>query len=140
MVLGLRRSEIIGITWDNVDFDNRLIHIRQSVVAGDSSILPPGTYKVIGKVCGRRKREIILKTMLKTDSSVRSFTMNDALYNYLKELKARQDVMPRETKAYMNFVCVNTVGTLITPDSVISQFRKLLDRNNLPHIKFLPFF
>ncbi len=26
-------------------------------------------------------------------------------------------------------------GTLITPDSVTSQFRKLLDRNNLPHIK-----
>lgn len=136
MVLGLRRSEIVGITWDNVDFENRLIHIKQSVVAGDSSILPPGTYKVIGEVGGRRKREIILKTMLKTDSSVRSFTMNDALYNYLKELKARQDVMPRETKAYMDFVCVNAVGTLITPDSVTSQFRKLLDRNNLPHIKF----
>lgn len=87
MVLGLRRSEIIGITWDNVDFENRLIHIRQSVVTGDSSILPKGTYKVIGEVMGRRTREIILKTMLKTDSSVRGFTMNDALYNYLKALR-----------------------------------------------------
>ena len=62
--------------------------------------------------------------------------MNDALYNYLKALKARQDVMPRETKAYMDFVCVNAVGMLITPDSITHYFTKLLDRNNLPHIKF----
>ena len=136
MVLGLRRSEIVGITWDNVDFENRLIHIRQSVVTGDSSILPKGTYKVIGEVGGRRKREIILKTMLKTDSSVRSFTMNDALYNYLKALKAEQEVTVRETNAYKDFVYVNAVGTLITPDSISHYFTKLLDKNHLPHIKF----
>ncbi len=127
---------IVGITWDNVDFENRLIHIRQSVVTGDSSILPKGTYKVIGEVGGRRKREIILKTMLKTDSSVRSFTMNDALYNYLKTLKAEQEVMIRETNAYKDFVCVNAVGTLILPDSITHYFTKLLDKNDLPHIKF----
>lgn len=74
--------------------------------------------------------------MLKTDSSVCSFTMNDALYNYLKLLKAKQEVMPRETKAYMDFVCVNTVDMLITPDTVTAQFKKVLDKNGLPHIKF----
>lgn len=136
MVLGLRRSEIIGITWDNIDFENRLIHIKQSVVAGDSSVLPKGTYKIIGQTQGRRKKDLILKYFLKTDSSVRSFTMNDALCSYLKTLKAKQDIMPRETNAYRDFVCVNAVGSLITPDVVTAQFRKLLEEKGLPHIKF----
>ena len=136
MILGLRRSEIVGLTWDNVDFENRLIHIRQAVIVGDSSILTPGTYKVIGRTGSKKPRDIILKFFLKTDSSERSFTMNDDLYNYLKALKATHDTMPRETKAYMDFICVNAVGTLITPDSITSHFNKLLDANGLPHIKF----
>jgi len=136
MVLGLRRSEIVGITWDNVDFDNRLLHIKQSVIVGDSSILPQGTYKVIGHTKSHKSKDIILKYFLKTDSSERSFTINDALYNYLKTLKAEQDAMIRETNAYKDFLCVNAVGTLITPDSITSHFTKLLDENGLPHIKF----
>ncbi len=136
MVLGLRRSEIVGITWDNVDFDNRILHIRQSVIIGDSSILPNGTYRVIGHTKSRKSKDIILKFFLKTDSSERSFTMNDALYNYLKALKAEQDMMIRETNAYKEFLCVNAVGTLITSDSITNHFTKLLDDNGLPHIKF----
>ena len=136
MILGLRRSEIIGITWDNVDFENKMLHIRQSVVVGDSNILPKDTFKVIGNTQGKKKRKLILKYFLKTASSERSFHMNDALYRYLKNLKSKQEVMLRETEAYRDFVCVNDVGMLITPDVITAQFRKLLDRNGLPHIKF----
>ncbi len=136
MVLGLRRSEIVGITWDNVDFENRLLHIKQSVIVGDSSILPKDTYRVIGHTNSKKPKDIILKYFLKTDSSERSFVLNEELYNYLKSLKAKQEVMLRETKEYMGFLCVNDVGTLITPDSITFHFAKLLDQNNLPHIKF----
>ena len=89
MILGLRRSEIVGLTWDNVDFENRLIHIRQAVIVGDSSILTAGTYKVIGRTGSKKPRDIILKFFLKTDSSERSFTMNDDLYNYLISCRGR---------------------------------------------------
>lgn len=40
MVLGLRRSEIVGITWDNVDFENRLIHIRRLMCTAIPMIPP----------------------------------------------------------------------------------------------------
>lgn len=136
MVLGLRRSEVVGITWDNVDFENRLLHIKQSVIVGDSSILPHGTYKVIGHTNSRKPKDIILKYFLKTESSERSFTMNDALYSYLKALKAEQDNLIRETNEYRDFLCVNAVGALITPDSITHHFIKLLDENELPHIRF----
>lgn len=136
MVLGLRRSEIVGITWDNVDLENRLLHIRQSVIVGDSSILPPGTFKVIGRTKSTKPQDIILKYFLKTDSSERTFIINDALYSYLKALKKEQENMIRETKEYVDFLCVNAVGTLITPDSISHHFTNLLDKNGLPHIKF----
>jgi integrase len=136
MVLGLRRSEIVGITWDNVDFNKRLLHIKQSVIMGDSSILPHGTYKVIGHTNSLKPKDIILKYFLKTESSERSFTINDALYNYLKALKVKQETMMRETNEYKDFLCVNPVGALITPDSITHQFTKLLDENELPHIRF----
>ena len=44
--------------------------------------------------------------------------------------------MIRETNDYTDFVCVNAVGTLITSDSISHYFAKLLDKNNLLHIKF----
>jgi integrase len=103
---------------------------------GDSSILPKDTYKIIGHTKSRKSKDIILKSFLKTESSERSFILNDALYSYLKALKAEQDKMFRETNAYKDFLCVNAVGTLITPDSITSHFAKLLDENGLPHIKF----
>ncbi|MCR5729421.1 MAG: tyrosine-type recombinase/integrase, partial [Ruminococcus sp.] len=117
-------------------FENRLLHINQSVIVGDSSILPHGTYKVIGHTNSRKPKDIILKYFLKTESSERSFTMNDALYSYLKALKAEQDNMIRETNEYRDFLCVNAVGALITPDSITHHFIKLLDENELPHIRF----
>lgn len=46
-----------------------------------------------------------------------------SITDFERYMKARQDVMSRETKAYMDFVCVNDVGTLITPDSVIQPKR-----------------
>lgn len=121
MILGLRRSEIVGITWDNIDFDNKLLHIKQSVVVCDSNILPKGSYKIIGYTKGKRKKEIILKFFLKTDSSMRSFAMNDMLCNYLKALKSKQNDMLRETLDYKDFLCVNEVGELLTPDSITKK-------------------
>ena len=104
-----------------------------SVISFCSSIISITLFSPSGT---NSEKDVILKYFLKTESSERSFAINDALYNYLKALKVEQEVMIRETNAYKNFLCVNAVGTLITPDSITNHFTKLLDENGLPHIKF----
>ena len=68
--LGLRHSEIAGLCWDCVDFDEKVIYIRRrrTEVAG----------------------EIIFDDDLKTESSRRDLPMSDAVCNFLKELRTQQ--------------------------------------------------
>ncbi|MBP3931747.1 MAG: tyrosine-type recombinase/integrase family protein, partial [Peptostreptococcaceae bacterium] len=55
---GLRRGEMCGLTWDDIDFNNKCIHINQALIRVDN------TYTI---------------SSLKTDSSYRSLPVSDAL-------------------------------------------------------------
>lgn len=71
ILLGLwscRRSEIFGLTWDNVDLQNRTIRIFQSVV-------PDEDYKYVDK------------PMPKNNSSVRTIPISDQLYDALSKVE-----------------------------------------------------
>ena len=68
---GLRRSEILALTWDDIDFDNMIVDInkaRQSI-HGQAPILK-GT---------------------KTDGSDRKISLPEAVFNVLSQLKAEQE-------------------------------------------------
>ena len=65
----LRRGEVLGLQWKNVDFEKRIITICSSVVRAGKAIFQEST---------------------KTLSSNRILPMNDEIYNYLKEHKKRQ--------------------------------------------------
>jgi len=67
--LGLHREEILGLTWDNVDFEHRLIFIRQARTAAGS--------------------KIVEKTPKNTTSS-RTLHMAEDLYEVLKREQAKQ--------------------------------------------------
>ena len=68
--LGLRVSEICGITWDNVDLENNIIKINQQMLF--------------------LKREMRLQTP-KTEASERTVSFGDALRKILIQEKERQD-------------------------------------------------
>lgn len=120
IMLGLRRSEIVGLRWSAIDFDKMILSIKQKAITG----------MVDGKT------QTVISSTLKTDASESDFKLNADLCDYLKVLKEKQRTMPRETKAFMDYVCINAVGELLKPDYITSKFKKLLEANNLPPIRF----
>lgn len=119
-IFGLRRSEVLGLTWSDIDFRNRTLSINKVAVR----------MKVNGKL------RTVVKEETKTEDSARTFPLNDALCNYLLHLKEIQERYIRETNAYLDFICINEVGDLLKPDYVTSVFNKTLKRANMQHIRF----
>ena len=122
---GLRRSEILGIKWNAVDFANRTLTISHKIVAYTDN----GEYKVEAS------------NELKTASSYRTMLLDDTFADFLVKLKARQDSNKDFFGSgyctdYEDYVCVNSMGKLIKPDNVTSSFRLLLLRNNMRVIRF----
>ena len=63
---GLRRGEILGLTWNDIDFDENIIHITKSVCYAD--------------------KKIFVKTP-KTKSSIRSIRLPASLMNTIKKYR-----------------------------------------------------
>lgn len=75
---GLRAGEISGLTWRDVDFDNKVLHVRRS-------IQKVTTYdENFNKV--KRERKV---TDVKTDNSFRVVPMLDKVVKILKEYKEK---------------------------------------------------
>ena len=80
---GLRRSECIGLTWDNIDFENKILKVRHQALFKNGNMVLAET---------------------KTPSSVGDIIIGDTLRN---ELIIYKEVL-KEKRVNHNFVCVNT--------------------------------
>ena len=115
--IGLRRSEVIGLKWSSIDFDNR-------------------TVKICNKVTQSGKGGDYESDKLKTNSSAATMPIPNALYTYLLELREKRRDMLRETDKYVDYLCVNETGVRLHPDFVTDKFTKFLEQNGLPRIRF----
>ena len=103
---GARRGEIVGLKWENVDYDNNRIFIN-------SSILYTREYGIFEDSC-------------KTVNSVRWITLPESTIDLLKQLKKES----QKSK----YVFSNDFG-VIHPDSIVRYLKKLEDKNpHLPHL------
>lgn len=114
---GMRRGEILGLTWNNIDFRKREINVEQAIYPTKNGlvVLPP-----------------------KTDNSIRKIAIPRRLVRILKKHKKRQLKYKKTLgNSYIDsdYVCVNSEGKLISPSSLNHKFKDILKENNLPSIR-----
>ena len=122
---GLRRSEVLGLKWSAIDFVNKTITIKHTIVE----------IKINGK------NKILGKDRTKTKSSHRTLPLTDEIIIALENAKKQQKYFKRKFKKnyntkYEEYVCLKPDGSLIKPDYVTRHFPLLLKHIGLRHIRF----
>jgi integrase len=113
---GLRREEMCGLKWSDIDFESRIMTIQGARTMAGSEVIEKGT---------------------KNDSSTRQLHIADKLYEVLKREKAKQE----ENKAIFkteyienDYVIVWENGKPYRPNYLSELFTKFVKDNRLPEI------
>jgi integrase len=125
-LLGLRRGEIIGLSWSDIDFDSNYLYVRHS--ARELTVRRPD---------GSSQTSLVLNDP-KTKHSRRKVEMNPALVDSLKRQQLRQKKAKfaagsawTETDA----VFTSSVGTRLFPSNVHKQYKKLTQGLGLRYVR-----
>ena len=120
---GLRRSEITGLRWQSVDFENNRITIDHTVVQT----------RIDGKDV------LIAKDRTKNKSSCRSLPLVPQYRELLLQLKAHQDMCKELCgRSYhrSEYVYVNDIGQPVKPNYITQHFDLVLKKNGMRKINF----
>lgn len=121
---GLRRSEVLGIKWDAIDFDNNALYIQHKVVVDKSSDT---------RLC----RSDNLKTKLSRRAlGLIPYVKEELLKHKQKQEEHRKLFGKSYNKDYEEYVCVDALGNIFKPNYVSTHFPLFLENNNLKRIRF----
>lgn len=122
---GLRRSEVVGLKWDAIDFENKKISIQHTVV----------TAKVNGTLTE------IARDKTKTKSSCRTLPLIPACEQMLNKMKKEQE-QNRKVRGksyctdYLDYIYVDPMGKRIRPDFLSQHFPDFLVAHQMKRIRF----
>jgi integrase len=121
ITLGLRRGEVLGLRWQDVDLDARTIHIRH------------GLQRVGGK---------LTLSETKTMRSRRTLPLLDFVAKALRSHRARQNeqrLRAGEEWQDLGYVFATRLGTPIDPANLLDDFKRILadEDAKLPSIRFM---
>ncbi len=122
---GLRRSEVVGLKWDAIDFERKTITIQHTVV----------------QTTLNGKEVLIGKDRTKTKSSHRTLPLVAPFEEFLLNLKEKQRINRKicgtsYCRDYLDYVYVNEMGELMKPNYLSEAFPKFLKNHGLRQIRF----
>ncbi len=116
---GLRRSEVLGLKWNAVNFENNTLVIRHAAIEAD--------------------HKVIYTDQVKNQSSYRTLPLMPHIKNYLNGLKASQNQMKLLLGAEYednDYICKWDNGKPLKPNYISQRFRKVLESCGFPLIRF----
>ena len=121
-IYGMRRSEVLGLKWRNIDFESGKIYIKETLqqstkeISGDSNFTAP----------------------TKTNSSERALPITEKARKLLIEQRKTQlENQELLCDHYFddNYVCTFADGKVISPNYLSKNFHKILSKSDLPQIR-----
>ena len=122
---GLRRSEVLGLKWNSIDFKENTICIRHTVCQGTID----GKYQLVQKDLTKNKASMRTLPLIPDIKTL----LNDA---YKKQQKNRRTCRSSYCMEYLDYICVDELGKLLKPNYLTQHLQVVLERYSLKHIRF----
>lgn len=132
-VMGLRRGEVNGVKYSDVDFINRKLKLQRQ----------------LGIVANSKKEDYDVKTYtkqeipLKTHSSYRELDIPDIVFEAILEERKKYEKNKRrrindKTNPFqdLDYICCSSYGRPRSRTYCFPHFKKILKENNLPDIRW----
>lgn len=121
MFTGARKGEILGLTWNNVNFEDNTIHICKNRT-------------------GSKKEVLDVLTSPKTKNGIRTIVLPAKVMDMLKAEKELQKQNKKLLKGYYvnynyDYVIRKADGSIYNPNSINRIIRRLETAANLPHCR-----
>lgn len=117
VMTGLRRGELLALRWEDIDFKNSVIKVRNNLVRGEKGF--------------------IIKQP-KSESGVRDIHLGSDIMSVLRT--AKKQYMTDALTYGIGFQCLEFVihkedGSPYSPDAISQKWRRFLKANKLPQIR-----
>ena len=115
---GMRRGEIVGLKWSDINFDKQCLSVKRSI------------YKPKG--------ENSIEKEPKSHSSFRTIAIPNCLCETLNKYKKRQEEYSLSLATWQNFdyIFTDEIGNVMNPQTPTKQFSHFLARHGIRHLKF----